>query len=174
MRQACHKAREVQGPRDRKEGRSRRVREACSGGPGRRESVRRARARRRNGPDGGSGAGDRHSCLGEDEVQSRRAIGRGPRCDTDRTGTPVWEKMKFNLAALLDAGLAATPTGPRTGLAKRAKLEFYAPLVDGMADAAARCAEMPEIQPVLLLAEAAVSLRAVDCKVRAASADYVP
>jgi len=90
------------------------------------------------------------------------------------TGTPVWEKMKFNLAALLDAGLAATPTGPRTGLAKRAKLEFYAPLVEGMADAIARCSEMPEIQPVLLLADTAVALRGLDCKVRAASADYVP
>jgi hypothetical protein len=90
------------------------------------------------------------------------------------TGSPVWEKMKFNLAALLDKALSATPTGPRTGLAPRAKLEFYAPLVDGMADAIAACSEMPEIQPVLILADTAVALRTMDCKVRAASADFVP
>jgi hypothetical protein len=89
------------------------------------------------------------------------------------TGTPVWEKMKFNLAALLDAALAATVTGPRTGLATRSKLEFYAPLVEGMADAIAACSEMPEIQPVLLLADTAVALRTIDCKLRAASPDFV-
>merc|ERR1719335_1039443 len=90
------------------------------------------------------------------------------------TGTPVWEKMKFNLAALLDCALQAAPTGPRTGLAPRAKLEFYELLVDGMAEAIAACSEMPEIQPVLLLAETAVALRSMDCKVRAASPDFVP
>jgi hypothetical protein len=89
------------------------------------------------------------------------------------TGSPVWEKMKFNLAALLDSALQATPTGPRTGLAPRAKLEFYAPLVEGMGDAIAACAEIPEIQPVLLLADTAVALRTLDCKIRAASPDYV-
>merc|ERR550537_1986204 len=82
--------------------------------------------------------------------------------------------MKFTLAALLDKALSAEPTGPRTGLAPRHKLEFYAPLVEGMADAIAACSEMPEIQPVLLLAETAVELRKMECKVRAASADYVP
>merc|ERR1719218_245101 len=90
------------------------------------------------------------------------------------TGSPVWEKMKFNLAALLDAALQATPTGPRTGLAPRAKLEFYAPLVEGLADAIATCSEMPELQPVLLLADTAVALRTLDCKIRGAAEDYVP
>jgi hypothetical protein len=90
------------------------------------------------------------------------------------TGTPVWEKMKFSLAALLDKALTVEPTGPRTGLAPRAKLEFYTPLVEGLADEIAACAEMPEIQPVLLLAETAVALRTIDCKLRAAAEDFVP
>jgi hypothetical protein len=90
------------------------------------------------------------------------------------TGTPVWEKMKFNLSALLDKALSVTPTGPRTGLAPRHKLEFYATLVDGMADAIATCSEMPEIQPVLLLADAAVALRTIDCKVRGTPPNFVP
>merc|ERR1719487_1249596 len=89
------------------------------------------------------------------------------------TGSPVWEKMKFNLAALLDKALQVSPAGPRTGLAPRAKLEFYAPLVDGMADAIAACSEMPEIQPVLLLADTAVALRTLDCDLRGAAPDYV-
>merc|ERR1719262_111028 len=99
------------------------------------------------------------------------------------TGTPVWEKMKFNLAALLDTALGATPTGPRAGLAPRSKLEFYAALegddvpaskfVQEMADATAAeapLAGVPEIHPVLKLAETAVALRIADCKVRAALA----
>jgi hypothetical protein len=90
------------------------------------------------------------------------------------TGSPVWEKMKFNLAALLDCALQATPTGPRTGLAPRLKLEFYAPLVEGMADAIAACSEMPEIQPVLILAETAVALRKQDIKVRSLMGDFDP
>jgi hypothetical protein len=103
------------------------------------------------------------------------------------TGTPVWEKMKFNLAALLDKALQMTPTGPRTGLAPRSKLEFYAALegdevlaskfVQEMADASgaeAPLAGVPEIHPVLKLAETAVALRIADCKVRAVAADFDP
>jgi hypothetical protein len=90
------------------------------------------------------------------------------------TGTPVWEKMKFNLAAILDKALSVTPAGPRTGLAPRHKLEFYAPLVEGLADEIAACSEMPEIQPVLILAETAVKLRISDCEVRKVRGDFVP
>merc|ERR1719487_924889 len=90
------------------------------------------------------------------------------------TGSPVWEKMKFNLAALLDKALQVSPAGPRTGLAPRHKFEFYAPLVDGMADAIAACSEMPEIQPVLILAETAIALRKIDCDLRGAAPDFVP
>merc|ERR1719324_1232876 len=105
------------------------------------------------------------------------------------TGTPVWEKMKFKLAALLDKALQMTPTGPRAGLAPRSKLEFYAALegddvpaskfVQEMADATAAeapLAGVPEIHPVLKLAETAVALRIADCKVRAAlaGADFDP
>merc|ERR1719160_327702 len=103
------------------------------------------------------------------------------------TGTPVWEKMKFNLAALLDKALQMTPTGARTGLAPRSKLEFYAALegddvlaskfVQEMADAAAAeapLAGVPEIHPVLKLAEMVVALRIADCKVRAMAADFDP
>jgi hypothetical protein len=105
------------------------------------------------------------------------------------TGTPVWEKMKFNLAALLDKALQMTPTGARTGLAPRLKLEFYAALegeevlaskfVQEMADASAAeapLAGVPEIHPVLKLAETVVALRIADCKVRAAlaGADFDP
>merc|ERR1719263_1949815 len=83
--------------------------------------------------------------------------------------------MKFSIAALLDKVLAMTPTGARTfEKAPRLKLEFYATLVEGMADAAAALDSVPEIHPVLLLAETAVALRTADCKVRAAAADFDP
>ena len=86
---------------------------------------------------------------------------------------------RFNLAALLDKALQMTPTGPRAGLAPRSKLEFYAALegddvpaskfVQEMADATAAeapLAGVPEIHPVLKLAETVVALRVADCKVR--------
>jgi hypothetical protein len=93
---------------------------------------------------------------------------------TQGTGTPVWERIKQNIPSILEAVTAAEPTGPRTGMAPRNKLDFYKPLSDSVLGSIEGLAESPELQPLLLFVTTAINLRDADCKVRSTKPDAAP
>jgi hypothetical protein len=84
------------------------------------------------------------------------------------TGTPVWEKIKLKIPEILEAVKNTTPTGPRTGLKPRNKLEFYKPLSDKASASIGDLQQSPELQPLLHFVTTAIKLRDADCKVRSA------
>jgi len=88
-----------------------------------------------------------------------KVLHRGP-------GTPDWEAIRRILPEITGALEGMTMTGPRTGLAERAKMTFYKPMVETAAASLEAVAEDPALLPLLQFLVAAVALREADITVR--------